>query len=857
MVSAVSAAPINAPAACPVRTRWTVSGKFFRDAETGTAVFVKAVTWGPFPPGEDPNPIAELRRVRDELGANALRVYETPDRTFLDTCASLGLRVFIGFAWAQHVDFLHDRRLFRTEQERFRHEVSQLRGHPAVAGWLVANEIPAPLVRWMGPHRVNRALEELIRAGREADPGALFAYANYPSTEYLSPRGQDFIAFNLYLEDREAYARYLRRLQHQAGNRPLLVAETGLDSGTHGESAQADALAWQIEEAALAGASGAVLFAWSDRWYRGGERVEGWHFGLTRSDGSARPALHRVSDVWRDWQGPADALKSKSFPRPRMSIVVCTYRGARLLRPCLESLRRLDYPDRETIVVNDGGDADVAAVLADFPEARVVNLSPHGGLSAARNAGARAATGEIIVYTDDDCEADPDWLMWLAYAFETDCLAAAGGPNIPPPPADRLRALVAAAPGGPAHVLIDDLTAEHLPGCNLAVRREVSEAVGGFDERFWTAGDDVDFCWRLIAAGHRIGFHPAAMVWHHRRFTVKAYLKQQLGYGRAEAMLMPLYPGRFGLRGGARWRGRIYLEGPAAWLATSGSRIYHGLRGLAPYQMLYGNGPSHSAAALLLDWTWMATAFLLIALGMLFAIPVTALAGAAMAIASVARAWTIADRAEIATPHASRMARVGIALLALAQGPMRSARRSLGLLQRREPAPADAPLRPPAVSRRPSPRWSFGGRRFAFWSEEGIDRETWLHRFESRCQSRNLPLSPPPEDSDDDVRIGPWHGWLCRVTTVTEYHEKGRTLIRVGVRYSPTRSLAWLGGSALAILGLAAIYAWLATAGWSGQIATWAVLLVTAGFLSPRRPGLPAIEGEIQATARDLGLKPL
>ncbi|MCB1232247.1 MAG: glycosyltransferase, partial [Verrucomicrobiae bacterium] len=525
-----------------IRSRWKAAGKFFRDGETGETVFVKAVTWGPFPPDQKPDPDSELRRVRDELGANALRVYEVPEREFLDRCAAIGLRVFIGFPWPHHVDFIADHRLFRDEKERFRRTVAEHRGHPAIAGWFVANEIPAPLARWMGPRNVNRALEAFLDAGREADPEALFSYANYPSTEYLCPRGQDFVSFNIYLENREDYVRYLRRLQHQAGDLPLLVAEFGLDSRAHGEEKQAETLAWHVKETALAGAAGTTLFAWSDRWYRGGETIEGWDFGLTRRDGSAKPVLARVAETWREWHGPADALKALDFPRPRMSIVVCSYRGARLLEPCLASFQKLAYPDFEVLVVNDGDDAEVAAVTAKFPEAHHVALMPHGGLSAARNLGARESTGEVIVYTDDDCEADPDWLTWLAYAFSKWDLAAAGGPNIPPPPDDRVKTMVAAAPGGPAHVLLNDVEAEHLPGCNLAVRREAFDAIGGFDEQFWTAGDDVDFCWRLIAADLRIGFHPAAMVWHHRRFTIKAYLKQQLGYGRAEAMLMPLYP---------------------------------------------------------------------------------------------------------------------------------------------------------------------------------------------------------------------------------------------------------------------------------------------------------------------------
>jgi len=95
-------------------------------------------------------------------------------------------------------------------------------------------------------------------------------------------------------------------------------------------------------------------------------------------------------------------------------------------------------------------------------------------------------------------------------------------------------AYVAASPGGPTHVLLDDEVAEHIPGCNMAFRREALHAIGGFDPIFRAAGDDVDLCWRLQNKGYKIGFSPAAVVWHFRRNTVRDYLKQQRGYGKAE-----------------------------------------------------------------------------------------------------------------------------------------------------------------------------------------------------------------------------------------------------------------------------------------------------------------------------------
>jgi hypothetical protein len=131
--------------------------------------------------------------------------------------------------------------------------------------------------------------------------------------------------------------------------------------------------------------------------------------------------------------------------------------------------------------------------------------------------------------------------------------------------------------------MIDDLTAEHLPGCHLSVKKSAFAQIEGFDPIFHTAGDDVDFCWRLRDAGFTLGFSGASFVWHHRRATPWKYLKQQMGYGHAEALLFKKHPHRFS-EGGIRWEGCVY-RGIALGIEP-GDFIYSGPTGEAPYQSL-------------------------------------------------------------------------------------------------------------------------------------------------------------------------------------------------------------------------------------------------------------------------------
>src|SRR5258708_39301655 len=100
----------------------------------------------------------------------------------------------------------------------------------------------------------------------------------------------------------------------------------------------------------------------------------------------------------------------------------------------------------------------------------------------------------------------------------------------------------------------------------MAYTRDAPEKLGGFDPIYMVAGDDVDFCWRVLDRGWEIDFPPAALVWHHTRATVGAYLRQQRGYGASEALVQARHPDRFSMVGAARWRGHIYSAAPLrAW----------------------------------------------------------------------------------------------------------------------------------------------------------------------------------------------------------------------------------------------------------------------------------------------------
>src|SRR5213083_3817937 len=132
-------------------------------------------------------------------GVNAVRVYTVPPPWLLDSAWRHGLRLMVGLPVERYVGFLADKTdgLGRLEAV-VRAGVRACAGHPAILCYAIGNEIPAPIVRWHGPAVVERYIERLHRAARAEDPGGLFAYVNYPTTEYLRLPFLELVCFNIY-----------------------------------------------------------------------------------------------------------------------------------------------------------------------------------------------------------------------------------------------------------------------------------------------------------------------------------------------------------------------------------------------------------------------------------------------------------------------------------------------------------------------------------------------------------------------------------------------------------------------------------------------------------------------------------
>ena len=566
----------------PNPIRPTARGKFL--FEGTKKLYVRGATYGAFRPDDQKREYRDLDQIDRDFrqmacaGFNAVRIPHTmPPRELLDIAGRHGLRVLVGLSAEQYAGYLADPAKAPDIDDIMRKAIRTCKGHPALLAYSLGNEIPASMARWLGRRKVERYLERLCKIVKEEDREGLVTYVNYPSTEYLQLPFLDFVSFNVYLESEERLRAYLARLQNLAGDRPLLMSEMGLDSMRNGEQGQARSLEWQVRTTFASGCCGAFVFAWTDEWYRGGADVDDWAFGLTDHQRRPKPALHALQRAFSEVPFPANRVW------PKASVVVCVYNGEETIKDCCEGLARLEYPDYEVIVVDDGSTDRTAEIVEPYGF-RLIRTT-NRGLSHARNTGLDAATGEIIAYTDGDARPDSHWLMHLAAAFTSTAHVGIGGWNLAHAGDGWMADCVANAPGGPLHVLLTDTEAEHIPGCSMAFRRDALQAIDGFDPQFRTAGDDVDVCWRLQEQGGTLGFDAGAMVWHHHRDSVRTYWKQQQGYGQAEAMLERKWPEKYNVAGHVTWAGRLYGSGLALPIGRV-SRIYQGIWGSAPFQRL-------------------------------------------------------------------------------------------------------------------------------------------------------------------------------------------------------------------------------------------------------------------------------
>src|SRR5258708_28703 len=265
-----------------VQDRVSVDGKQFKAG--GERFAFKGVTYGTFSQRPDGALFPEALQLREDLtaiaaaGFSVVRTYTPPPADMLEAAGELGLRVLAGLSY-QDWRYILGRRsadqkaVHREARDAAATFATRVAGNPVVLGICIGNEVPADVIRWVGIQPVRALLAELSGLIHDIDPDQLVTYANYPTAEYLHGEESDFVTFNVFLESRSAFQRYLTKLQHAAGGKPLVLGEVGLDaeSDKAGGKRQAGVLSWQLEAAMERGGAGCCAFSRTDAAGVGGQ----------------------------------------------------------------------------------------------------------------------------------------------------------------------------------------------------------------------------------------------------------------------------------------------------------------------------------------------------------------------------------------------------------------------------------------------------------------------------------------------------------------------------------------------------------------------------------------------------------
>ncbi|MEY2416487.1 MAG: mycofactocin glycosyltransferase [Ilumatobacteraceae bacterium] len=210
--------------------------------------------------------------------------------------------------------------------------------------------------------------------------------------------------------------------------------------------------------------------------------------------------------------------------------------------PAFNALPSGTRDDAERIIVDDGSDPP----LATLQGWRAIHLPNNRGPAAARNAGLAEVTTRLVAFVDTDVDLDDGWLGPLLSHFN-DPQVALVAPRVRSTDGASMLAKYerARSPldlGDQAARIAAGTRVSYVPAAAIVVRTDALRAVGGFDESLRT-GEDVDVVWRLIEAGYRCRYEPAATVRHHPRPSFKAWVRQRIAYGRSAAALDRKHPG--------------------------------------------------------------------------------------------------------------------------------------------------------------------------------------------------------------------------------------------------------------------------------------------------------------------------
>ena len=243
-----------------------------------------------------------------------------------------------------------------------------------------------------------------------------------------------------------------------------------------------------------------------------------------------------------------------------VSIVIPHWNNVDVLSECLESISNTDFENFETIVVdNSSTDNSVASVRSNYPNVKLIENDKNYGYAGGCNIGAEAASGDFLIFLNNDTVQEKDWISNLIKTINSDDKIAAVQPKILNY-YDRNVFDYAGGSGGHMDIYCFPFARGRIfsfqendegqynnkekcfwsSGTCFMVRRELFQKAGGFDESFFAHMEEIDLCWRLYAMGFEVWVEPDSVVYHKNALTLPMYSHKKYYLNHRNSLLMLL-----------------------------------------------------------------------------------------------------------------------------------------------------------------------------------------------------------------------------------------------------------------------------------------------------------------------------
>jgi len=234
------------------------------------------------------------------------------------------------------------------------------------------------------------------------------------------------------------------------------------------------------------------------------------------------------------------------------SIVIAVRNEKEYIEKCIKSLFNQDFDGKYEVIVVDGMSNDGTYELLQELQRKynfVLLRNPKINAAAGRNVGIKHAKGKFIAFIDGDAYAHKDWLSSIKKVFERVDTHGVGGPDLLPEDASfksRAIGLVMTSPlarGGrfnpsTQHTMMEEERfVDHIPTCNLCLRREIFDKVGLFDESF-VKGQDLELSYRIRKAGYKLFYSPSVKVVHYRKQDFRSFARQIYKWAKAKVAIV-------------------------------------------------------------------------------------------------------------------------------------------------------------------------------------------------------------------------------------------------------------------------------------------------------------------------------